>query len=116
MTRNKTIAIRVTEEEKNKMDHLAKRLGLSTTSLLVMLVNKAYRDEFKTGIHLEEGWNESENGLDIFVENGKVLRGVINNQTVYPYKKSDENGYTNCIDLTIDQYRNLFNEGKLIWR
>ena len=116
MTRNKVMAIRVTEEEKDRMDRLANRLGLSTTSMLVMLVNKEYRKEFGEDMKLVEGWNEMDNGLDIFVEDGKVLRGVKDNKTVYPYKSDPQGGYTNCIDLTIDQYKQLFNEGKLIWR
>lgn len=71
MTRNKVMAIRVTEEEKDRMDRLANRLGLSTTSMLVMLVNKEYRKEFGEDMKLVEGWNEMQNGLDIFVEDGK---------------------------------------------
>lgn len=116
MPRNKVMAIRVTEEEKDRMDRLANRLGLSATSMLVMLVNKEYRKEFGEDMKLVEGWNEMQNGLDIFVEDGKVLRGVKDNQTVYPYKHDPQGGYTSCVDLTVDQCKKLFNEDQLIWR
>lgn len=53
---------------------------------------------------LKEGWNDIHDGLSVFVENGKIMRGVHGNDTVYPYVKSNIGGYSNAVGTPKEKF------------
>lgn len=61
---------------------------------------------------LKEGWNDLSDDLSVFVEDGKILRGMIGNdlsqRTVYPYKKVSD-GWNNVAPLPLEEAQRLAN-------
>ena len=64
-----------------------------------------------------EGWNDETEYLTVLVEEGKVLRGIMNTAygaqvPVYPYKKNG-NVLVNCAGMSLKQYKR--NRNKISW-
>lgn len=66
-------------------------------------------------IEWKDGWN-SIDGLDIFVEDGKVLRGIRNDRTVYPYIPSSEGGIDNASGIPLKEYLQRVRKGTVTWQ
>ncbi len=113
MARNKVVTLRMTEEEKDRLEALAGRFGQSLTSMVTMLINKAYYDEFEQSIDLAEGINELDD-MDVIVENGVVIRGVRRGVTVHPFEQNG-NEYVRRYDLSVSEYRKLLKRGLIKW-
>ena len=65
---------------------------------------------------VKDGWHKG-NGWDIYVEDGKVLRGVDTDQngsqiTVYPYRY-DGDGWTICDGISLAALRAGLNRGSI---
>lgn len=66
-------------------------------------------------IEWKDGWH-SIDGLDIFVEDGKVLRGIRNDRTVYPYIPSSEGGIDNASGIPLKEYLQRVRKGTVTWQ
>lgn len=66
---------------------------------------------------MKDGWNEFE-GYDIYVEDGKVLRGTkkegLGEVTVYPYKTCKSGGWDNASGVSLKTFKRGFKDGKYI--
>lgn len=70
---------------------------------------------------LQEGWNEEQDLLDVFVEDGQVLRGIKytstgNQTTVYPYKIASDGSLNQCTPIPVEDYQRLCQIRKIAWR
>lgn len=66
-------------------------------------------------IEWRDGWN-SIDGLDIFVEDNKVLRGIHNDRTVYPYIPSPQGGIDNASGMPLKEYLQRVRKGTVTWQ
>ena len=48
------------------------------------------------------GWHTDGN-LDYYIENGRILRGVYDGKTVYPYLPCKEGGYDNASGIAANK-------------
>lgn len=70
---------------------------------------------------LQEGWNEVQGiMINIFVEEGKVVRGTagdgVHYHTVYPYRySSTENAYENISGISVRNYEVLAKNNSVFW-
>ena len=58
----------------------------------------------------KDGWHE-DGKLDYYIENGRLIRGVYNGLTVYPYVYSKYGGYDNASGIKA----NKRNYDRVIW-
>ena len=70
-------------------------------------------EEKKMSKNVRDGWHVI-NGIDVFVEDGIVKRGVVNDTTVYPYRwDASLNCWSSCSGLTIAALRAGMNRGTI---
>lgn len=78
---------------------IAKALGITTDELfeLGQMPAPVFTD----------GWNKA-GDLDILVENNKIIRGIMNGKTVYPYTANKANGgYDNASGIDVSEFENI---------
>lgn len=77
----------------------ARALGLS--------LDKFYGFELAQKSSLKEGWNELENDFSVFVEDGKIMKGIHEGNEVFPYLPSRKGGFQNAVGIRIDRFPDL---------
>lgn len=55
---------------------------------------------------LQEGWNEIDD-MDIFVEDGKLMRGVRDNKPIYPYLQTEPQGFDQVVGIPKERYNDV---------
>jgi len=63
---------------------------------------------------IKDGWHTI-CGYDMYVEDGKIIRGVEDSQTVYVYK-SVKDGYTSACPVKVSTFRSGMARGTMIVR
>lgn len=62
-----------------------------------------------------DGWT-SLHGVDALIEDGKVVRGVRDGKTIYPYTRNKVSGWDNASRrLTVKQFEALWNDDDVMW-
>lgn len=57
---------------------------------------------------LEEGWNDLDDSLSVFVEDGCLMRGTRGNLAVYPYLPYAKGGYKNVVGISKDRINEVY--------
>ena len=93
------------------ISRIAKALGYSVDGLIDRVENteNPYRKA-----QLEDGWNTLP-GIDVWVENGKVMRGIENDVAVYPYRR-DWRQMVQVTGIPIQEFLDLADEGRIDWK
>ena len=94
------------------ISRIAKALGYSVDGLIDQVENKKNPYEKAT---LQEGWNTIQTGLDIWVENGKVMRGIANDLSVNPYRR-DWRQLVQVTGIPVKDFLDLADEGRIDWK
>ena len=66
---------------------------------------------------VKDGWHKVY-GIDVWVENNVVIRGIIDNKCVHPFRWNDKGGYWNNESgyNTLDSVRSGLNRGTMCFK
>lgn len=82
-------------------------MPLSTAIRIAKALGVSIEDLYESPeITLQEGWNDVAPGFSVYVEDGKILRGMENGSQIYPYTRCGED-FILASDASIEEFDDL---------